>query len=160
MLALFVTGSVIMLGLGLWALAGYILCSILVMLSIVAFGCRRCRYYGRRCDLSLSILATLLFSKGDDEPKWLHFANKSIPWLIVLALAPFVVGIVQLLVRFSLGKLGWLIGYTAIVGLFIATALRISCPHCKMNDVCPIGNCARNKSGSAARHPTLFSSRH
>jgi hypothetical protein len=136
--ALFALGGIVSWGLGLWALIAYLVGVSAVVLGTMATVCRRCRYYGRRCDLGWSVIATLLFPPDRDDSRYIQAGMRSFPWLLLLVGAPVGIGIVSLLLQFSPARLAWLLGYGAAVGIFVATTPITSCPHCRMNDICPL----------------------
>jgi hypothetical protein len=139
--ALFALGGIVSWGLGLWALIAYLVGVIAVVLGTMATVCRRCRYYGHRCDLGWSVIATVLFPPDRDDRRYIQAGMRSFPWLILLVVTPVVLGLVALLLDFSLARLGWLLGYGAAAGIFVMTTPLTSCPHCRMNDICPL--CSR-----------------
>lgn len=136
-----------------WLGGAYALYVVGVFGAVIATGCRRCVYHGRRCDSGLSLLTTRLFSPLHDHATFTRVAPRFVLPLVGVALVP-------------LGAAGWVLWggssplvLSLLVLWFLAagglgvTNLTLACPRCAMAAYCPLGR--RVSKAMRAMPPTF-----
>jgi len=149
LVATLVLGGIVSLSIGIPGLMGFIACALVAILWTMRHACRRCAYHGRRCDLGLSLLATVLHPVPGSPKAFPRFAKIAVGLLAVMLAVPFALGIGSLIGAQSTGKLWWFGIYTVAVAAVIWTTA-LSCQHCAMRRICPI-SFYRAKRGRADR---------
>lgn len=94
-----------------------ILCILTIFLSL-KLRCSYCFYYGKRCGFGFGILSKLFFSQG--ESKEFNNSKNVIPVLIFsicVSIIPVIVGIVLIIVNFSVFHLIYFILYITVAFL-------------------------------------------
>ncbi|MBD3167487.1 hypothetical protein GF324_12880, partial [bacterium] len=129
-------GAFVSFYLGWIALAAFLLYTTTSILWIMAHSCKNCAYHGRRCDLGVSLLATVLHPQKGTPAVFRQYTIVGI-WLLLGMLAvPMFLGAIGLALKFSFSNLVWF-------GLYIAAAVAavwttvLSCPNCAMRGRCP-----------------------
>ncbi|TFG05774.1 MAG: hypothetical protein EU536_00945 [Promethearchaeota archaeon] len=131
-IAIYVIGTIILAGLGIWWAIFYIGYCIFIEMSILLRSCVHCFYYGKVCAFGRGRICAIFFKGGDQQ----KFAEREIRWYHLLpdflvVIFPAVGGVLLLLLNFS-----WLILILTIVQLlvfFIGTAIirgKLACNHC------------------------------
>jgi hypothetical protein len=147
LVATVVLGGITSLSIGILGLMGFIACALVAILWTMRHACRNCAYHGRRCDLGVSLLATVLHPVPGSPKAFPRSAKIAVGLLAVMLAVPFALGIGSLIGAYSTGKLWWFGIYAvAVVAVIWTTAL--SCPHCAMRRICPI-SFYRANGGSA-----------
>jgi len=131
------TGSALMYYYHPWAMIIYLVLAAISMYAILALVCRHCYYHGKRCDLSLGLLAGLLFKKGSEGETFIKNAPRTYPFLAIIALPPLIAGVIAAIRELSTMILLVLIAFIVILITVIVTTRELSCPHCKMQGICP-----------------------
>ncbi len=142
-------GGVVAYGLGWIALTGYVVYALIAILWTMRNACRHCGYHGKRCDLGVSLVASLLhpvrgnakqFKPGVKVALWLLGGLLAIPLLLGIAeLVLIGVGVFCRNVDGAVicpAALWFMLYVTAVVATIWTTVL--SCPHCQMRSVCPL----------------------
>ncbi len=137
-LALLGSGGVIMYQTDLWLGIAYDIYVVGLLLIILKTACTRCDYYGARCDTGLSKIATLLFSRNKNRERFPCIAKRSLLPLAVLVIAPITVFVVEAISAVSLFSVISISVFLVSMGLLVWTNRTLSCPHCKMSDICPV----------------------
>lgn len=143
LLAAVLLGAVLMAQLGWWALLIYGAVGCLGLILSLAYGCTRCRYYGRVCGLGLGKIAPLLF-RHRDQDEFGASPSQTVAWTLVgLMLAlPLVAGLVSV-------SAGPLLPGLAILGLYLAVVVAIVLTHSRF--VCARCHQARDKRCTLGR---------
>jgi len=134
----FFSGSFLMWLWGVWSGVFFTFFAIFVFSAVFLLACRHCAYYGKRCDLGVSLFVTKILKKGGDHSFFIQYARKTIPLLIVLPILPIAVGIYLFFYSFSLLMLIFVMMNLLSIGAIAYTSPRWSCPHCLMADCCPL----------------------
>jgi len=115
---------------------GYVTVSLVLFLK---YGCSRCLYYGKWCDLGIGKMVPLIFRKKHDLEHFTCFTKKSYGWLLVFFAIPLLAGFISLITTGGLLLIILYILYITSVLAFFYTSSTLSCPHCKMNTICHPG---------------------
>ena len=131
LLAALVLGAILMAQLGWWAVLFYGAMGCLGLLLSLAYGCTRCRYYGRVCGLGLGSIASHLFSQRD-QGEFGRSPSQTVAWTLVgLMLAlPAAAGLISLATGPLLPGFAILGLYLALVIAIVLTHPRFVCAHC------------------------------
>jgi hypothetical protein len=119
------------------ALALYIACSLAAILWTMGHSCRHCAYHGRRCDLGVSLVATLLFPRAGSPRRFRPYTKVAIWLLAVLLALPIPAGVALVLLRPAPAVFLLFGAYLLAVAAVIWTTT-LSCPHCAMRGICPL----------------------
>jgi len=137
LLATLTVGGIVSSSMGWIGLTGFILYSLSAILWTMAHACRNCAYHGHRCDLGVSLLATVLHPAGGTTTVFRRYTVTAV-WLLAMMLAvPVGLGIAGLILDFTTMSLTWFIIYCLTVAAVIRTTA-LSCPHCSMRRICPL----------------------
>jgi hypothetical protein len=141
-LAIYFTGSIIVVRLGLPWLLIYLAYILVLEFRLLGKSCVHCYYYGKRCAFGKGKLSSLFFKKGEEL-----FCNKKITWkeLIPEMLVPFtpiIIGIILLINQFE-----WML-LLYVIFLFMLTSTgngfvrsSLACRYCKQQEMgCPAAN--------------------
>ena len=135
--SIYALGSVLFLQLETWtagAFAAY--CVLSMYLVIPKLICTHCSYFGSICHSGQGRIASLLFTKSDQTTFSAHFRSMTLAAPVFLA--PLIAGLALTLIRFS-----WqILGTTLVFGVLALwcsrmVTLRLGCPHCKQQPICP-----------------------
>ncbi len=137
MAAMTITGSALMYYYHPVAMISYLVIVIISMYAILALVCRHCYYHGKRCDLSLGLLSGLLFKKGSEGETFIKNTPKTYPFLALIALPPLIAGVIVAIRQLSTVVLLVLITFIVSLIVLVITTGELSCPHCKMQGLCP-----------------------
>jgi hypothetical protein len=90
-----------MAGLGVWALAAYLIYCVWMEIRLLRYHCVDCWYYGKVCAFGRGWLCALLFRQGDPQ----RFAQKQLSWSDLLpdfavSLIPMAAAVIQLVTGF------------------------------------------------------------
>lgn len=133
-------GGWLMAGLGLWALAAYIVYCIWIEIRLLRHSCMDCCYYGKTCAFGKGRLCALVFKQGDPE----RFACKQISWSELLpdfavSFIPVAAAVIQLVMGFRWLTLALLA--VLLVLTFQGNAVvrgSFACRHCRQRQIgCP-----------------------
>lgn len=146
LLAALVLGAILMAQLGWWAVLFYGAIGCLGLILSLAYGCTRCRYYGRVCGLGLGKIASIVFRQRD-QGEFGRSPSQTVAWTLVgLMLAlPVAAGLVSLATGRLLPGLAVLGLYLAVVMAIVLTHSRFVCAHCHQarDKRCTLGRVAR-----------------
>jgi len=146
LLAALVLGTILMAQLGWWAVLFYGAMGCLGLILSLAYGCTRCRYYGRVCGLGLGKIASIVFRQRD-QGEFGRSPSQTVAWTLVgLMLAlPVAAGLVSLATGRLLPGLAVLGLYLAVVMAIVLTHSRFVCAHCHQarDKRCTLGRVAR-----------------
>lgn len=129
-------------------LAVYGAFALYAILRTMAVACRNCAYHGSRCDLGVSLLASLLHPQAGPRNRFVPGVREGLWLLGIMLLIPLLLGLAGVALD-ALHRPGpwnapggpalWalLLGYAAAVAAVIGTTV-LSCPHCMMRGVCPL----------------------
>jgi hypothetical protein len=133
-------GIYIMSRLGiLWTIL-YVLYFLWIEFRVLKHSCKDCYYYGKRCCLGRSRLASIFFKKGDPQKFWTKKTSRfsMLPDFLV-PIIPLVVGIMLLITRFTFSLLLVLILLIILYAggnAFVRGSL--ACKYCKQREIrCP-----------------------
>ena len=131
LLAALVLGTILMAQFGWWAVLFYGAVGCLGLILSLAYGCTRCRYYGRACGLGLGKIASIVFRQRD-QGEFGRSPSQTVAWTLVgLMLAlPVAAGLVSLAAGRLLPGLTILGLYLAVVIAIVLTHSRLVCAHC------------------------------
>ena len=131
LLAALVLGAVLVAQLGWWAVLFYGAMGCLGLILSLAYGCTRCRYYGRVCGLGLGKIASIVFRQRD-QGEFGRSPSQTVAWTLVgLMLAlPVAAGLVSFATDPLLPGLAVLGLYLAVVIAIVLTHSRFVCAHC------------------------------
>jgi hypothetical protein len=133
-------GACLMAGLGIWALAAYIVYCGWIELRVLRQGCVNCCYYGKTCAFGKGRLCALLFRQGDPQ----RFAQSQISWSDLLpdfavSLIPAAAAFIQLVTDFRWVTLALLAALLVLT--FQGNAVvrgTFACRHCRQRQIgCP-----------------------
>ena len=146
LLAALVLGAVLVAQLGWWAVLFYGAMGCLGLILSLAYGCTRCRYYGRVCGLGLGKIASHLFRERE-QGEFGRSPSQTVAWTLVgLILAlPVAAGLVSLATGPLWATLAVLGLYLAVVIAIVLTHSRFVCAHCHQarDRRCTLGRVAR-----------------
>ena len=146
LLAALVLGAILVAQLGWWAVLLYGVIGCLGLILSLAYGCTRCRYYGRVCGLGLGKFASIVFRQRD-QGEFGRSPSQTVAWTLVgLMLAlPVAAGLVSLTTVRLLPGLAVLGLYLAVVIAIVLTHSRLVCAHCHQarDKRCTLGRVAR-----------------
>jgi len=139
-LAIYVLGIGIMAQVNWWVMTAFVLYIVWLEIRLIKGGCVNCYYYGRLCAFGRGKIAAWLFKQGDPE----RFARRELTFWdllpdLLLAVIPFITGLVLLILNFSWGML------IALVALFFLASSgnglvrsKLACPNCHQRELgCP-----------------------
>jgi len=139
-LAIYALGIGIMAQVNWWVMAAFILYIGWLEIRLIKGGCVNCYYYGRWCAFGRGKIAGWLFKQGDPE----RFARRELTFRdllpdLLLAVIPFLTGLVLLILNFNWGTL------VALVALFLLASSgnglvrsKLACPNCHQRETgCP-----------------------
>ncbi len=138
-LSMIFTGLYLVYRFNLMAFGGYLFFILLSLFLFLKYGCSRCVYYGQLCDLSISKMVPLVFKKRNDPEAFTCFSHNSYPWITVFVLVPVLAGIANLIRDYQTIHLYLFIICGIEIGLVTITSFTLSCPRCRMNEVCSLG---------------------
>lgn len=131
--------------LGWWAVLAFAVVGCLGLMLSLAYGCTRCRYYGRVCGLGLGKIASLVFRQRD-QSDFGKALSQTVAWTLVgLTLAlPLAAGLVSLTAGSGLLGLAPLGVFLALVFVIAVTHSRFVCGHCRQarDRICTLGRLA------------------
>lgn len=140
-----IAGMGVFVTFGIYASMLFLTAALVLIGFVLYYSCRNCRYHGHNCDTGLSRLASLFFKQGQNDEEFVKHAPKfTIPMLALIS-APLIAGLINLVVRFNTPDLLWVLVYSIGTVLVALTSKHIACPHCKMQDICPL--CFVKKTG-------------
>ncbi len=133
-------GACLMAGLGIWALAAYVVYCGWMEIRLLRHGCVNCCYYGKTCAFGRGRLCALLFRQGDPQ----RFAQAEISWSDLLpdfavSLLPAAAAIILLVTDFRWVTLA-LLAALLILTFWGNAVVRgsFTCPHCRQRQIgCP-----------------------
>jgi len=132
-----VVGGIVSAELGKIGLIFFLLYTISAVLWTMKHACRNCAYHGKRCDLGVSLVASIIHREKGNT-KLFHDNVVIALWLLLIMLIiPLFLGIARMIISFDYIILYWIIGYVLMVAAVILTTI-LSCPHCAMRAVCPL----------------------
>ena len=143
LLAALALGAILMAQLRWWAPFVYGAVGCLGLILSLAYGCTRCRYYGRVCGLGLGKIASLLFRQRDQD-EFGTSASQTVAWTLVglLLALPLAVGLVSLAASLS-------VAVVAVLGLYLTAVVAIVVTHSKF--ICSRCHQARDKRCTLGR---------
>jgi hypothetical protein len=139
LLGTFFVGGYLLAQIHFAALAGYLLYAAITIIATLAYACRNCFYHGRICDSGFSLWAARLFPERGERPRFTTEARKVIAPLLVLTMAPALGWTVAFALPKPSPSIAWLLIYVGLTVIWAYTTPRMACPHCAMNDICPLG---------------------
>ena len=116
---------------------------LLYVVAVIGFqmriACSRCDYHGATCDLGISVLTRAFVKKKTDRGAFTPAAVRCLLPLVALLLVPMGVGIATIVLERSVLQ-GVLLGILVfIIVMFGITSKTMTCPRCRMRDICPLG---------------------
>ena len=132
-------GTLVIYSFNLIAGIFYVILCILTIILSLKLRCSYCFYYGKRCGFGFGVLSKILFSQG--ESKEFNNSKNIIPVLVFslgTSFIPVVIGIVLLIVNFSVFHLIYFILYILVAFLPNFFARSKVCKHCEQSKLgCP-----------------------
>jgi|GEM_PF-2382009 len=115
----------------------YITLMVFTFSAILFFACRHCDYYGKRCDLGISLLVSRLFRQGSRHDLF-EKTGRLAKWpMIILVMAPLSFGLIHAMDLASPREaLPFLLSGLSL-GLIVMTSAYWRCPRCLKRDQCP-----------------------
>lgn len=139
-ISIYVLGACLMAGLGIWALAAYVVYCGWIELRLLRHHCVDCCYYGQTCAFGRGRVCALLFRQGDPQ----RFDRMQISWSdllpdLAVSLLPAAAAVIQLVMGFRWVTLALLAALLVLT--FWGNALvrgSFTCPHCRQRQIgCP-----------------------
>jgi hypothetical protein len=140
-LAIYLTGSLIVVRLGLPWLLLYLLFLLVLEFRLLKESCVNCYYYGKRCAFGKGKLSSLIFKRGQGAEQFAkrNISLKEIVPDLLVAFLPIIIGIMLLVIHFD-----WILLLLIII-LFLLSSLgngfvrgSLACKYCKQQELgCP-----------------------
>ncbi len=121
-----------------WMTIIYLLYVSIIFLGIFKFICSKCDYHGKTCDTGLSKFAGILFTKNTNRNQFRTCGIISLPFLGIIFLIPIIIGVFGIIKDHSSFLLINLTLFIFLLIVYFLITPKLSCSHCKMNDVCPL----------------------
>ncbi len=132
-----VIGGIVSNFLGWIGLVVYLVYTVTAILWTMDNVCRNCAYHGKRCDLGVSLVASLIHPQKGTTKVFREKVVTALWMLGTMLFVPLIMGVVSLVGSYSLANLIWVVVYSLAVTAVIWTTV-LSCPHCAMRAICPL----------------------